>query len=883
LTTISAGTLLAANNSALGQAGWSSSSKTDVSSGATLALQGGISSAEHMHVVGAGVGGLGAIRSLSGDNTLSMTNANSGSGPGLALDGNTTIGVDADKLTVTGFYHDPEYAGAGLTKVGNGTLAFSQTSTYTGNTTITGGTLQIGTGGASGALYSPSVSSGNLTFGSAGAIVNNGALVYNIAGGSVNVNKTISGTGTLNVTGNRSVHFANGTSISTTGSQTYSATATSGRYYGFNLADNATVTLTSTAGDISMTGMIGTSNFHTGNLVINTSAGNGNVTLNTPVGVIGVDYGMNSMVVDAGTGTISLGTHNGQTWGTVYTISLTGGAILSTANLRDYTTLTVNHSAASSFSGNLTGGGALVKTGAGTLTLSGNNAYTGATTLNAGLVVIQNGSAIGDASAVTINNSAQLRMDAGESIGSLAGNSAAASLNLQSHTLQIGDQLGSATVSYDGLISGSGGLVRRGGGTQTLTGNNSFSGPVTVMDGGTLSVPSVSASGNQPLGSGTGNISLDGAGGGATLAITGAGTYTLPPTRGLALSGTGGILNISAGTVNMTGSITGASNSAHFTKAGGGTFNFSGSAPWSADFNVSGGTFNLTGGGVISGVGVTTVGSGTTLNINTTGSMQTASIDILSGGTVNLDAGTLRVGGGGLSPTGRSIDNDSGSFNWGNGTLAVYTTGSGEAGLTDRTGAGGSPSGPAVKEGNYLSVAGSLNAPSGSTLDLGTTYLSNGLRYNQLNVDGNLTLNDGTLNIGLSPYFLRPNTPDSVTVGDWGTMVLVYAEGNLSGTFAQLGGKTVIPGISNDGIGWTQLADREYLGGPAFNPATLGMNEWLIEYLDGSDGNDFNFTQSPGAVVLLHYKVAGSVPEPASAGLLVAGALLLRALRRRKE
>jgi hypothetical protein len=68
---------------------------------------------------------------------------------------------------------------------------------------------------------------------------------------------------------------------------------------------------------------------------------------------------------------------------------------------------------------------------------------------------------------------------------------------------------------------------------------------------------------------------------------------------------------------------------------------------------------------VISGVGVTTVSG--TLNINTTGSMQTASIDILSGGAVNLDAGTLRVGGGGLGPTGRSIDNDSGSFNWGNG------------------------------------------------------------------------------------------------------------------------------------------------------------------------------------------------------------------------
>jgi hypothetical protein len=39
---------------------------------------------------------------------------------------------------------------------------------------------------------------------------------------------------------------------------------------------------------------------------------------------------------------------------------------------------------------------------------------------------------------------------------------------------------------------------------------------------------------------------------------------------------------------------------------------------------------------------------------------------------------------------------------------------------------------------------------------------------------------------------------------------------------------------------------------------------------------------SGGDALLLHYRVSGSVPEPASAGLLVAGALLLRALGRRK-
>ena len=59
-----------------------------------------------------------------------MTYNNSGSGPGFSIDSNTTIGVDADTLTVTGFY---ETGGSfGLTKVGAGTLVLTQASTYTG-------------------------------------------------------------------------------------------------------------------------------------------------------------------------------------------------------------------------------------------------------------------------------------------------------------------------------------------------------------------------------------------------------------------------------------------------------------------------------------------------------------------------------------------------------------------------------------------------------------------------------------------------------------------------------------------------------------------------------------------------------------------------------
>ena len=83
---------------------------------------------------------------------------------------------------------------------------------------------------------------GNLSFGSLSSIVNNCALVYNISGGSVNVNRTICGTGTVSVTGNQGVNFNGGTTTNSTGSQTYSATQTAvSRYHGFTLTDNATL------------------------------------------------------------------------------------------------------------------------------------------------------------------------------------------------------------------------------------------------------------------------------------------------------------------------------------------------------------------------------------------------------------------------------------------------------------------------------------------------------------------------------------------------------------------------------------------------------------------------------------------------------------------
>ncbi|HEX8297268.1 MAG TPA: autotransporter-associated beta strand repeat-containing protein, partial [Chthoniobacteraceae bacterium] len=69
-----------------------------------------------------------------------------------------------------------------LTKAGPGTLTLTAENAYTGGTNIAGGTLQVGSGGTTGAVQ--------------GAVVNNGTLLFNRSN-AVSVEGTISGTGVV--------------------------------------------------------------------------------------------------------------------------------------------------------------------------------------------------------------------------------------------------------------------------------------------------------------------------------------------------------------------------------------------------------------------------------------------------------------------------------------------------------------------------------------------------------------------------------------------------------------------------------------------------------------------------------------------------------------
>ncbi len=132
-----------------------------------------------------------------------------------------------------------------------------------------------------------------------------------------------------------------------------------------------------------------------------------------------------------------------------------------------------NNSAATTYSGNLSGLGSLKKIGSGQLTLAGSNTYTGPTAIAAGTLQIGVGGS-------------------GESLASPSVSNSGALVFNQSDTF-----------IYAGSISGTGNLVKLGPGTAVLAGTNTFTGSTTIA-GGTLQF-----AGSYAMGGGTSaNITL---------------------------------------------------------------------------------------------------------------------------------------------------------------------------------------------------------------------------------------------------------------------------------------------------------------------------------------------------------------------------------------
>jgi autotransporter-associated beta strand protein len=187
---------------------------------------------------------------------------------------------------------------------------------------------------------------------------------------------------------------------------------------------------------------------------------------------------------------------------TVGAFSATGGIIAS--NGGGASTLTVNVAANSTYAGTLTDntdaeGGTLafVKGGTGTLLLASSNSLSGPTSINAGAIQLGEANSLQN-STVAVNSPNGLTFSASNAanpsgigtfnMGGLSGNPGGvtqgfALVDSAGTAVMLVVGANNASTTYNGGISGAGGLTKVGSGNTVLNGNVIFSGPLNVTNG----------------------------------------------------------------------------------------------------------------------------------------------------------------------------------------------------------------------------------------------------------------------------------------------------------------------------------------------------------------------------------------------------------------
>ncbi|EKP6184015.1 autotransporter-associated beta strand repeat-containing protein [Salmonella enterica] len=779
-TTISGGALVASNVNALGSG--------DVTDNATLEMNTGGDFANN-------VGGTGSVVK-SGDKTLTLSGTNSYTG-GTTISGGTLVATNVDALGTgdvtnnatlelnTGGDFDNAISGSGqVVKSGDKTLTLSGANSYSGATTISGGTLiathvnALGTGAidnrasllldASGQFTVTDLtteSGGNTEIGAGSTLQattltqkSDSTLTINLNSNTVDpvihAASQVSLAGTLDITGVGDVLDSD--PASTDDLDTFTLIASDKTIAGdfekltvagmdADLVDFITVdgriddtgkqyelttALTWYADrDDAVTDAHGTFNLTNadGSFAVNTVLENVDATLD-PDSATGWD---GTSLIKQGAGTLILNAENTYTGGT----TISGGTLVATnvdalgsGDVTDDATLELN--TGGTFDNAISGSGQVVKSGDKMLTLSGANSYSGGTLISDGTLVASNVEALGTGD---VTNDAVLELNTG------------------------GD--------FDNAISGSGQVVKSGDETLTLSGSNTYTGG-TLISGGTLVASNVEALGSGDVtndavlelntgGDFTNNISGSGQvvkSGDETLTLSGANSYTGGTTisggtliaSNVEALGTGDVTDNAVLELNTGGDFDNAiSGSGQVEKSGDDVLTLSGANSYSGGTLISDGTLVATS---VEALGSGDVTNNAVLELNTGGTFDNAisgSGQVVKSGDETLTlSGTNTYSGGTLISGGTLVASNVEALGTGdvtnNAVLELNTGGTFDNAI--------SGSGQVVKSGDKtLTLSGSNTYTGGTTINDGTLVANdvNALGTGDVTDDATLELNTG--------------------------------------------------------------------------------------------------------------------------------------------
>ena len=480
---------------------------------------------------------------------------------------------------------------------GGGTLILSGTNTYTGATTISSGTLQIGSGGAAGSLNSSNIADNETlafalstvaTFSQSvsgtGGLLQMGSGLTSLTGSNTYGGPTAISAGTLQMGMRHALGNTSAVSIGGGGVLDLS---------GFS----PTIGLLSGAGTLTNTAISSTS-------TLTLAPASGSATFS---GVIANGSGQTSLILNGpATQVLSgLNTYSGPTTITAGTLQIgNGGAtgsIGNTAGVSDSGLLAFNlSSGTTTFTPAVNGVGGLTQMGSSLVVLAGADGYSGVTTIAAGTLQVGNGTSGSINGTIAVGDSGTLAFD-----------------------------LAPGTTIFATVISGSGGLTQMGAGNVlTLTGSNTYTGATTIT-AGTLQIGS---------GGAAGSIS-------STAAVTDNGTLAFnlssSTTFTNAVNGSGSLMQMAPTMLCLTGNST---YSGSTTIAGGGTLQIG-----------NGGAAALSGSGPVidNGLLAFDVSSSSVFSHNISGSggltQMTATLLRLTGsntyaGATTISLGTLQTG-----------------------------------------------------------------------------------------------------------------------------------------------------------------------------------------------------------------------------------------------